>query len=119
MNDTLGHEAGDTLLIEVANRLRGTVRAIDTVARLGGDEFVIVCPSDADAPDGEAVAEGLAGRLLKALAAPVEIGERSCTVTASIGIATVSEQQSPTEALGAADAAMYRAKRSGPSRMSR
>ena len=119
VNDTLGHEAGDRLLIEVANRLRGTVRAIDTVARLGGDEFVIVCPSDADAPDGDAVAQNLAGRLLEVLAAPIEIGERSCTVTASIGIATVSEQQSPTEALGAADAAMYRAKRSGPSRMSR
>jgi diguanylate cyclase (GGDEF)-like protein len=119
VNDTFGHEAGDLLLVEVASRLRRTVRAIDTVARLGGDEFVIVCPSDAEAPDGAAMVESLAGRLLEVLAEPIDAGGRWCTVTASIGIASVTAQQSSADALGAADAAMYRAKREGPNRMSR
>jgi diguanylate cyclase (GGDEF)-like protein len=119
VNDTFGHEAGDLLLVEVASRLRRTVRAIDTVARLGGDEFVIVCPSDPTAPETVAAIEGLAARLLGVIAEPIDTGSQSCSVTASIGIAAVTATNSSAEALGAADAAMYRAKRLGPSQMSR
>jgi diguanylate cyclase (GGDEF)-like protein len=119
VNDTFGHEAGDQVLVEVASRVRRTVRAIDTVARLGGDEFVIVCPSDAGAPDGAAWIEDLARRLLEVLAEPIHYDGQSRSVTASIGIATVGGEGSAAEMLRAADAAMYRAKHKGPNRMSR
>jgi diguanylate cyclase (GGDEF)-like protein len=115
VNDTLGHDAGDEVLVEVAARLRRGVRASDTVARLGGDEFVIVCPEDADA----AAVEQLAERLRAALAEPVAIHGGSCSVTASIGIAAADDASTPAEALRAADAAMYRAKRQGRNRAAR
>jgi diguanylate cyclase (GGDEF)-like protein len=118
VNDTFGHEAGDALLIEVARRLREGVRGVDTVARLGGDEFVILCPAD-ETREATAWVEHLAQRLLAALALPIRIGDRSCTVTTSIGIATASDGESPSEAIAVADAAMYRAKRAGKNRISR
>jgi diguanylate cyclase (GGDEF)-like protein len=112
VNDSLGHEAGDHLLAEMGSRLRHCVRASDTVARLGGDEFVIVCSEDATQED----VDHLAARLLASLRRPLDLGGRECAVTASIGIATVDGTVTPAEALAAADAAMYRAKRQGRNR---
>jgi len=119
VNDNLGHEAGDRLLVEVARRLREAVRALDTVARLGGDEFVILCPSDPDSTDQDGSIEELADRVLASLAEPVEVDGQMCSVTTSIGMATLGEHDSPADALRAADAAMYRAKHAGSNRASR
>jgi diguanylate cyclase (GGDEF)-like protein len=111
VNDTLGHDAGDALLREVARRLTAEVRAADTVCRLGGDEFVVIV-EDVDV----AGAAGLAERLVLAVGAPVELAARTVVVGASIGIALVSH--SPTDAgelLRRADVAMYAAKGAGKS----
>jgi diguanylate cyclase (GGDEF)-like protein len=109
INDTLGHDAGDQVLVAIAERLRATVRAGDTVARLGGDEFAILLEDGGDPID-------LSARLLDAMTAPVPLGMRRVPVRASIGITTVRADQAPTdtqELLKQADLAMYAAKRSG------
>ncbi len=112
VNDSLGHEAGDEVLIEVAARLRGVLRATDTAARLGGDEFVIVCEAL-----GTATAAGVvADHVDRALAAPLTVGVTQVQVTASIGIATTSGGASPEDLLRDADTAMYRAKVNGKGR---
>jgi diguanylate cyclase (GGDEF)-like protein len=115
VNDSLGHAAGDQLLVEVAARLNRGVRASDTVARLGGDEFVVVCTEDAT----PAAMDQLAARLLVSLAAPIAVLGQMCEVTASIGIAPVDTTSTPAAALVAADAAMYRAKSLGRNRVAR
>ncbi len=115
VNDTLGHEAGDRLLTEVARRLRGGIRASDTAARLGGDEFVVVCAGDAT----EAGIDRLAAQLLAALAEPIVLDGHPCTIHGSIGIAAVGSGTSSAAAVAAADAAMYRAKRAGRNRAAR
>ncbi len=85
INDTLGHDAGDQLLVAVASRLAHALRESDTVGRLGGDEFVVLAEGSSLAAGAEAVAE----RLRSALGAPIPISSGpSLTVTASIGIAT-------------------------------
>jgi diguanylate cyclase (GGDEF)-like protein/PAS domain S-box-containing protein len=110
VNDGLGHEAGDELLISVAKSLVAAVRDSDTVARLGGDEFVVV----AEQVGGPDELEALARRLLDAVQIPLEIGAERLLVTASIGVvAPMSETDRPQDLLKAADAAMYRAKRAG------
>jgi len=110
VNDTLGHEAGDLLLVETARRIRGVLRGNDTAARLGGDEFAIICRDASGAPD----ATHLAKRLIAALRAPVKLGEREVCVTASIGIAT---HDGPADALlRDSDVAMYCAKAEGKAR---
>src|SRR3546814_1905215 len=83
VNDTLGHEGGDQLLIEVAERLSIAVRPSDTVARLGGDEFVVLV----EALPNREEATHLADRLREAIAEPITIGQSVLTVTASVGIA--------------------------------
>lgn len=83
VNDSLGHEAGDRVLEEIARRLSGTVRDRDTVARVGGDEFIIVLEDVA----GEDGAEEAARRMLEAIAAPVSIGTDRVRLDASVGIA--------------------------------
>ena len=115
VNDTLGHAAGDQLLVEVAARLRRGVRASDTVARLSGDEFVIVCTEEASSDAIGQVAVGL----LAAVAEPISVVSETCLVTASIGIARIDAGMVPADALRAADAAMYRAKRQGRNRGAR
>jgi diguanylate cyclase (GGDEF)-like protein len=115
VNDTLGHEAGDQLLVEVAARLRRGVRASDTVARLGGDEFVILCSDTASV----AVIDRIAAEVLSALAKPILVRGQVCAVTASIGITPVEKTATPAAVLRAADAAMYRAKRLGRNRTAR
>jgi diguanylate cyclase (GGDEF)-like protein len=113
INDSFGHHVGDRLLIDVANRIRGAVRATDLVARAGGDEFVVVAhPAESDE---EALA--IAARIGAAMRIPIEIAGVSREVTLSVGVSRFSrEDHSVGEALGRADAAMYRAKFSGRGR---
>ena len=112
VNDTLGHAAGDELLIEIANRLSETVLPGDTVARLGGDEFVVLCVlSDPDAGLGP-----LPGDLLDAVAAPVRLPEGEVTITASLGVVMAEPGHPPDDLLADADAAMYLAKERGRAR---
>ncbi len=109
INDTLGHHIGDALLLEVATRLRASVRESDVIARLGGDEFVVVLTG----ADGVA-AERVASKILRALAEGYQIDGRSLHTTASIGIAVFPGDGESVEALMQhADAAMYHAKASG------
>ena len=122
VNDSLGHAAGDELLVEVARRLASVVTPGDTVARLGGDEFVVLCMI----PRDRAVLVDLAARLrsglaelpdkiLRAVAAPIRLVEAEVTITASMGVAVAdpSGATSPEDVLGDADAAMYLAKERG------
>lgn len=110
VNDELGHDAGDTVLVTMADRMRQCVRGIDTVARLGGDEFVIVL-QDVREPHGAAL---VADRILRTLEAPVLLGGRERQVRASIGVAIYPNDGEDTDSLvRAADGAMYRVKEAG------
>jgi len=110
VNDTQGHAAGDELLKQAARRLQSAVRDGDTVARISGDEFAVIL-SDLARPDDAAL---VAQKILDRLAAPFDIRGQEAVVTASIGVATFPADGDNAEALlGAADAAMYRAKQSG------
>jgi diguanylate cyclase (GGDEF)-like protein/PAS domain S-box-containing protein len=115
VNDTRGHETGDQVLRTVAARLERTVRDVDTVARIGGDEFAVLL----DGVHDEAEAAIAAQRILKAVAAPLDIdGNQPPPVTASVGIALqAGVHQTSAELLGAADEAMYRAKGLGGDRV--
>jgi diguanylate cyclase (GGDEF)-like protein len=105
VNDTLGHEVGDVLLIAVAERLRGCLRQGDTVARLGGDEFVVVL-DDADPAAADLAAE----RMMAALHEPVYADGHELPIRASIGIADGRSGEEPSVLLRHADIAMYSAK---------
>jgi diguanylate cyclase (GGDEF)-like protein/PAS domain S-box-containing protein len=110
VNDSWGHNAGDTLLLEIASRLKTAVRDGDTVARLGGDEFVVLLQDLAQPGDCTLVAR----KIESALEAPVEVAGRPVRVTASIGIATFPGDGDDLDALlQCADAAMYQAKDAG------
>ncbi len=110
VNDTLGHAGGDELLKEMGRRLQSAVRPGDTVARISGDEFAVIL-ADLAKPDDAAL---VAQKVIDRLAAPMQIGDQEVFVTASIGIAAFPADGDDAEALlGAADAAMYRAKQSG------
>ncbi|MCG2642772.1 diguanylate cyclase [Bradyrhizobium sp. CCBAU 11434] len=110
INDSLGHEAGDLLLLEVANRLRGALRASDVVARLGGDEFVVILDQCGEIDDVQRIATGL----LAALAEPMELAGHECHTTASIGIAMYPANGADAQTLTKnADMAMYLAKEDG------
>ncbi len=113
INDTAGHDAGDRLLIVVADRLRNVVRPSDTVARLGGDEFAIVLEDVAD----EAAAVVVARRINEAICAPLTFDGRRLIVSASIGVAVCARGElDADELLRNADIAMYVAKRGGKGR---
>jgi PAS domain S-box-containing protein len=129
INDTLGHGAGDELLIEVARRLRSCVRhsdqvlessletvgvrshrTLEAVGRLGGDEFVALLPEVASDDDAERVA----GRILEAMRQPVTIGLQECFVTASIGVALFPRDgETVADLMRNSDVAMYAVKASG------
>jgi diguanylate cyclase (GGDEF)-like protein/PAS domain S-box-containing protein len=111
VNDTMGHEAGDRLLVEIAERLRGTVRAGDTVARLGGDEFIVLAESLVN-PDE---ATYLADRVRMAVARPVALPQGTVTLTTSVGIA-IDARHRPATLLRDADTALYKAKEHGRDR---
>jgi diguanylate cyclase (GGDEF)-like protein/PAS domain S-box-containing protein len=111
VNDTLGHSAGDELLVQLAQRLRAQIRLDDMLGRLGGDEFVIVLP-DRDAAGASLVAS----RITEALAMPLRIGTRQVPMSASIGISMYPDNATDIDTLiQQADAAMYQAKRAGRS----
>ncbi len=112
VNDRLGHETGDRLLVAVGERLEGCLRSIDTVARLGGDEFAILLEDFSDPLRSEQVAE----RVLDAMRAPFVVGEAEFGATASIGIALGRPGMSADELVRDADLAMYEAKRAGKRR---
>lgn len=110
INDSAGHAAGDRLLKEMARRLVGELREVDTVCRLGGDEFVVVLPEIRQAADAAQVAR----KLLEQLSRPVAVEGRELRVTPSIGIGVFPSDGGDAAALiRAADAAMYHAKASG------
>jgi diguanylate cyclase (GGDEF)-like protein len=110
INDSLGHRAGDELLQEVARRLTGLIRNVDTVARYGGDEFVLLVSPIAERED----ATRLAGRLIEALHAPVRIAGIDVHASPSVGVAFYPDDGASVEALlSHADAAMYCAKQRG------
>jgi len=111
INDSLGHNVGDSLLAEVATRLQACVRAGDTVSRPGGDEFVVVLPEIADSQAATIVAE----KIIEALGRPMLIGDHLLDVTISIGIAIYDANASDgvVELMKKADIAMYAAKQAG------
>ncbi|GAB2973611.1 putative bifunctional diguanylate cyclase/phosphodiesterase [Nocardioides montaniterrae] len=110
INDTLGHDSGDDLLLVVAERLRSCVRATDLTARLGGDEFAIAFEGQADDSELTRRIEGL----LTALRAPIDIHGYDVAVTASVGATSYPRDGgTPATMLRHADVAMYRAKASG------
>jgi len=113
VNDTLGHDAGDRVIIEVSRRLVSSSRADDLVVRLGGDEFVVLC--EAPGPDE---AHAIAERIVAAVARPIDLGGGTTTVTASVGVVTATEGMEGAALLEAADRAMYRAKNSGRNQVS-
>jgi diguanylate cyclase (GGDEF)-like protein len=110
INDTLGHEAGDEVLREVARRIDQAVRTEDTAARLGGDEFAVLAEDLAENDAATTIAE----RITAALARPITFGGRPLSIGASIGIAYSEDGPAdPDDILRRADAAMYHAKREG------
>ena len=113
VNDSLGHAAGDALLVEVAARLRAVLRHADTVARLGGDEFAVVIEAAGTASE---LTEAMA-RAVTALSAPATVAGRQVTVGASAGV-VIAEPGQPAEAtLRRADVALYAAKTQGTGRV--
>ena len=113
INDTLGHDVGDELLKQAAQRLREVVRDVDTVARIGGDEFTAIL---ADANDE--AAEKVGSRLIDELSTSFHIADRDLFVTASVGVAFFPEDgDNSTTLIKAADTAMYRAKEQGRNRI--
>ena len=113
VNDSLGHRAGDELLVGVAERLSGLLRSGDVVARLGGDEFVLLLDDVRSADDAFEVAE----RILGAVRAPFTVDGDEVFATASIGIALADDASTPDDLLRDADSAMYRAKALGRDRV--
>ena len=110
VNDTLGHEIGDKLLIEAANRLNQIVRKEDTVGRLGGDEFIVLLRGINDDHNALVIAENL----LKFFREPFKIDGRELMLTLSIGIATYPDNgKTASDLLRSADTAMYQAKALG------
>lgn len=113
INDSVGHFAGDRLLIEVAHRLERAIREADTIARLGGDEFAIIVHDVVNQSDIVALIE----RISRALRQPFVLNGDPFVISASIGVALSSDHYTlPAAMLRDADIAMYRAKRSGRSR---
>ena len=111
VNDTLGHSAGDELLVEFARRLRAQIQPGDMLGRLGGDEFVVVLPNR-DAAEAATVAS----RMTEAFVLPLRIGTREVPMSASIGISIYPDNATDIDTLiQQADAAMYKAKRAGRS----
>ena len=114
VNDTLGHAAGDRLLVELARRVSGALRPSDTVARLGGDEFVVLAEDLEHARHGAAVAERIAGAASGRYDVGASLRPR---ITLSMGVSTSRGEVDPDALLSHADAALYEAKRRGRNRI--
>ncbi len=112
VNDSLGHDRGDELLIAIADRLRLAVRPDDLVVRLGGDEFAVLVSGPVDAVDARCLAE----RLQQTLVAPIRLAGQDVFPSASIGIALADTPTTVADMLRRADTAMYRAKAEGRGR---
>jgi diguanylate cyclase (GGDEF)-like protein len=112
INDSLGHSAGDQLILGIAERLRHSVRRHEIVARFGGDEFAILCEDIIDDQDAIAVAE----RVLRPFSNPFHLAHGEITSVASLGIALAGDPQDASDLIRDADAAMYRAKELGGGR---
>lgn len=113
INDSLGHAVGDAVLTQVAGRLKGELRGVDTIARVGGDEFVLVLPEI----ENGSQAEALARRLTGAMQLPFLVGEHTLFLTISLGFALHPEHAADADSLlHCADAALYRAKELGRNR---
>ena len=113
VNDTLGHQAGDSLLREAARRVRESVREADTVSRLGGDEFTVLLPDLGEPGHAGPVAKGI----VEALSRPFELEDTELAIGASVGIAVLPDDAAGIESLlRAADLAMYQAKHAGRGR---
>ncbi|TKA11652.1 putative bifunctional diguanylate cyclase/phosphodiesterase [Actinacidiphila oryziradicis] len=118
VNDTVGHQAGDELLVHAARRLQASVRAGDTAARLGGDEFAaLICGASGDRALREYQIREVADRLRATLSEPYRVDGTELRVAASIGIAYAEPEVTPGELLRNADLAMYRAKQAGKGRV--
>ncbi|MEU9181474.1 EAL domain-containing protein [Streptomyces sp. NPDC048550] len=119
VNDTIGHQAGDELLIEAAHRLQDSVRAGDTAARLGGDEFAALIQGDGsrDRSAREYQVQEIADRLRTTLSQPYRISGSEVRVAASIGVAFADPGITPSDLMRNADLAMYRAKAGGKDRV--
>jgi diguanylate cyclase (GGDEF)-like protein/PAS domain S-box-containing protein len=115
INDTIGHNQGDLLLIEVANRLKNCVRKADTIARLGGDEFIVLIEEiSANPQEASQKTAQIADKILAALSQPYQILEREHHSSASIGICLYNGNSIPVDdLLKHADLAMYQAKENG------
>ena len=114
VNDTLGHAAGDELLIETAKWLQEALRDVDTVSRFGGDEFVILLEGISDKKDCDA----LARRILERFTIPVSIGDKELFINMSLGILISSHQDvSEADVIRLADMSMYEAKKRGQNRI--
>jgi diguanylate cyclase (GGDEF)-like protein/PAS domain S-box-containing protein len=110
VNDSMGHKAGDVLLMTVASRLRSSLRDSDTVARLSGDEFVVIVSEHADEP----LTRDIVQRVMDSVARPVMLGTKEFFVTCSIGVAVYPSEGTAADSLiEHADIAMYRAKKLG------
>jgi diguanylate cyclase (GGDEF)-like protein/PAS domain S-box-containing protein len=109
VNDSLGHDAGDRLLVQVAKRLRTGLRAADTVGRLGGDEFVVLVDDIHEEADAHAAVQ----RVVDILEQPFEVDGETIFVSASVGVALARDVAHAADVLREADDAMYRAKQRG------
>ncbi len=113
VNDSLGHEVGDRVLVRAAQLIIASVREADTVARLGGDEFVVLC-EDVD-PDA---VRAMADRLVADLQQPLEVDGHDLRVSASVGVAVAAGHRAAADLLREADIAMYQAKEQGRNQVS-
>ena len=110
INDSMGHHAGDDLLVQISKRLQASIRETDTVARFGGDEFIVILQGDID----ENLKIGVLNRMIESVSAPMKVNRQDLSITCSVGISVYPNDGASAEALVKhADVAMYRAKELG------